>query len=318
MNLVMTLLSTRRPMPKARIREVVEAYRLAPSDEAFDRMFERDKDELRELGVPLVTEDVTAAWDDEPGYRIHLRDYALPQIDFAPDELAVLGLAARAWSQATLAGPAAEALRKLRAGGLEPDGEAFIGIEPRLATTEPAFAPLLEAITRRRPVAFGYRRSGAGEVGDRHVQPWGLTNWHGRWYLTGNDTDRGAPRVFRLSRIVDPVRADGPPGGYRIPEDHDGPAMIRTSAPAPASAAADLLVRDGSGHLLRRSAGRAPGAAPSGWSRLSLPYADLLATAQELASFGASVRVLGPADLVVEVRARLSAAASAHAPGGPR
>ena len=224
MNLVMTLLYTRRAMPKARIREVVEAYRLAPSDEAFDRMFERDKEELRELGVPLVTEDLTAAWEDEPGYRIHQRDYALPQIDFAPDELAVLGLAARAWSHATLAGPAAAAVRKLHASGVESDGEAFIGIEPRLATSEPAFGPLLDAITTRNPVAFDYRRPAAdAPVATRHVHPWGLTNWRGRWYLTGHDTDRLAP-VFRLPDQR-AVRTEGTAGSYDIREPRR-PAMI--------------------------------------------------------------------------------------------
>ena len=316
MNLVMTLLYTRRAMPKARIREVVEAYRLAPSDEAFDRMFERDKEELRELGVPLVTEDLTAAWEDEPGYRIHQRDYALPQIDFAPDELAVLGLAARAWSHATLAGPAAAAVRKLHASGVESDGEAFIGIEPRLATSEPAFGPLLDAITTRNPVAFDYRRPAAdAPVATRHVHPWGLTNWRGRWYLTGHDTDRLAPRVFRLSRISGAVRTEGTAGSYDIPANHDGPAMIRTSAREPVSAFALLLVREGAGHELRAQCTHAVGSAPTGWSRLQLPYADPAVAANALAAYGASVRVLDPPELVEAIREGLAAVLAAHPNG---
>ena len=64
----------RRPLSRARIRETVEQYRLAARDEAFERMFERDKDELRELGIPLVTEEISAGWEAEPGYPIHQRD----------------------------------------------------------------------------------------------------------------------------------------------------------------------------------------------------------------------------------------------------
>ncbi|HEX6917716.1 MAG TPA: WYL domain-containing protein, partial [Phycicoccus sp.] len=154
LNLVLVLLYTRRPLAKAQIRSLVPQYGQSASTEAFERMFERDKDELRELGIPLVTEDIDAAWDDEPGYRIHQREYALPDLHFEPDELAVLGLASRTWAQATLAGPAAQALRKLRAAGVERDVDALIGIEPRLRTSEPAFDAVKDAVVRRVPVAF--------------------------------------------------------------------------------------------------------------------------------------------------------------------
>ena len=132
LNLVLVLLYTRRPLTKAQIRRTIEAYAAAPSAEAFDRTFERDKDELRELGIPLVTEVVSAGWDDEQGYRIDQREYALSDIAFERDELTVLGLAARAWAQASLGGAATQALRKLRATDVERDEESLIGIEPRL------------------------------------------------------------------------------------------------------------------------------------------------------------------------------------------
>ena len=86
LNLVLCLLYTRTPLPKSSIRQTVPQYAAAATDEAFDRMFERDKDELRDLGIPLVTEELTTVWEDELGYRIDQRDYALPEIDFEPDE----------------------------------------------------------------------------------------------------------------------------------------------------------------------------------------------------------------------------------------
>src|SRR6478672_13211579 len=252
LNLVLCLLYTRRPLPKSKIREVVPQYGAAVSDEAFDRMFERDKDELRELGIPLVTEETSSIWEDETGYRIDQREYALPDIAFEPDELAVLGLASRTWAHASLAGPAAQALRKLKAAGIERDGDSLIGIEPRLRTTEPAFEPVKDAVVGQRTIAFGYRTGGAGEVNARTVQPWGLASWHGRWYLTGFDLDRDAPRVFRLSRIDGDVTEVKKAQPYAVPADHRAQEMIRTTVGEQASRDAVVRVRAARGNSLRR------------------------------------------------------------------
>ena len=158
MNLTMCLLATRRALPKARIRRMVEGYH-DQSDEAFDRMFERDKGELRELGIPLVTEELDGLFEDEPGYRIDRRDYALPPIELTADERAVVGLATRMWSHAAMAPSAAAAWRKLAAESTDDDGGAdpFVGIEPSLGGSEPAFAALQEAATQGRSVRFSYR-----------------------------------------------------------------------------------------------------------------------------------------------------------------
>ena len=110
-----------------------------------------------------MTEDIDPLHEDEPGYRIHQREYALPDISFEPDELAVLGLASRTWAQASLAGPAAQALRKLRAAGVERDVDALIGIEPRLRTTEPAFDAVKDGVLRRLPLRFAYRSADSSE-----------------------------------------------------------------------------------------------------------------------------------------------------------
>ena len=152
LNLVIALLSTRMPLSKARIRAAVPQYHGTASDEAFDRMFERDKDELRELGIPLVTSVIDPVFDDELGYRIDKREYALPEISFEPDEVAALSLAARTWTRASLAGPAASALRKLRAAGVTMDDSSLVGIEPVVRTTEEAFEPLRRAVRDRRAV----------------------------------------------------------------------------------------------------------------------------------------------------------------------
>ena len=86
LNLVICLLSTRRPLSKAQIRSAVPQYGESTSMDAFERMFERDKDELRDLGIPLATTHADPLFDDEVGYRIDRDAYALPEVTFEPDE----------------------------------------------------------------------------------------------------------------------------------------------------------------------------------------------------------------------------------------
>ncbi|MEO8556203.1 MAG: WYL domain-containing protein [Actinomycetota bacterium] len=307
LNLVICLLYTRMPLSKAKIRDAVPQYGNTASDEAFDRMFERDKDELRQLGVPLVTEPLDAFFDDEPGYRIDRREYALPEISFAADELAVLGLASRAWAQASLAGPAAQALRKLKAAGVERDDASLIGLEPRVRTVEPAFENAKNAVLARIPVSFSYRAAGSGEATTRHVQPWGIASWHGRWYLTAFDTDRGAPRVFRLGRIDGEVTFEGEPASYEVPAGHEPKAMISNMAVERDPQPAVLRVRAGAGHSLRRRA-RAVEDADGTWGRLDIDFTDTEAFSQEISSFGPDVVVDTPSALRESVIRRLTGA----------
>ena len=218
LSLVVCLLSSNRYLTATQIRAAVPGY--PDSFDAFKRMFERDKDELRELGIPLET-GVSAAADDEPGYRISRQAYELPEIRLEPDEAAVLGLAARVWRRAELAGAAQGALLKLRAAGIDAEDTIQPGIEPRLQTGEAAFGPLWEAVRDRRPVSFGYRGAGRSSSQQRSLEPWGVVNRHGRWYVAGLDTDRAGTRVFRLSRIDGPVTFGGPAGTVTVPPGTD-------------------------------------------------------------------------------------------------
>jgi predicted DNA-binding transcriptional regulator YafY len=130
-------------------------------------MFERDKENLRELGIPVVTGRASAWFEDEIGYRIDRDSYALPEIDFTAEEMAVLGLASRVWQQASLAGPAARAWSSCGALGVDTEDGSLVGVEPRVRTTEPAFQPLYAATRDRAEVTFTYRKP-SGEVGERH------------------------------------------------------------------------------------------------------------------------------------------------------
>ena len=310
LNLVIALLYTRRPLTKDAIRQAVRPYTEAPNDEAFDRMFERDKDELRELGIPLRAEPIDILFEDEIGYRIDKREYELPDLHFDADELAVLGLASRAWQQASLAGPAAAAMRKLEALDISPDVESVVGLEPRIRTSEPAFDAVKDAVMTRRAITFTYRAAGR-ESAVRHVQPWTVTNRRGHWYVAGFDTDRDAPRVFRLSRIEGPVRLVGKPGAYEVPGDHDTSALIERTERTPDWAPAVLRVRAGRGHSLVRRA-RTVGVIDETWQLIDIEYADPGVLADEVASFGADVLVEKPDELRERVMARLRGAYEAQ------
>src|SRR3954463_11918151 len=192
LNLVICLLHTRSYLTADRIHELVAGYDDAPTDEAYKRMFERDKEDLRDLGIPLET-GTNSAFDEEPGYRIARRDYALPEITLEPDEAAAVGLAARMWSSAALGAAATRALRKLEAAGVElaPLPE---GLQPRLEASGAAFPLLAEAVHDGRVVTFGYRTGSGTEQSSRSVEPWGVVWWHGRWYLVRPHPGRGAGR----------------------------------------------------------------------------------------------------------------------------
>jgi proteasome accessory factor B len=306
LSLVVCLLSANRYLTAAQIREAVPGY--PDSFEAFKRMFERDKDELRELGIPLET-GANSSSEDEPGYRISRQAYELPEIRLEPDEAAVLGLAARVWRRAELAGAAEGALLKLRAAGIEAEDITQPGIEPRLQTGEAAFGPLWEAVRDRRAVTFSYRGAGRSEAQQRALEPWGVVNRNGRWYVVGQDTERGEQRVFRLSRIEGPVHFTGAAGAVVVPDGADVRAAVRAwDFEPPPQRAGVLRVRHGTGHSLRRHAVAAAPADQPGWDTVEVPYSDTGWWSEHLASFGADVVVLEPPDLREAVISRLKGA----------
>ncbi len=305
-NLVICLLSTRRFLTAAQIAMTVPGYEHNADDprehEAFQRKFERDKAELRELGVPLET-GTTSIFDPEPGYRIAQRDYALPEIRLEPDEAAAVGIAARLWRHAGLAAAASSGLTKLRAAGIDVDPQATLGVEP-VVTVEPSFEPLTAAIRDRQGVTFRYRTPEDDDAVTRRLQAWGVVCWRGRWYVVGHDLDRRAERCFRLSRIVGKVGRTGPTDAYRPPEGVDLISYVaRWSGPVDRTKRATVLVRPGRGAGVRRFAENATPV--EGGDRVELRYADPDSLARWLVGYGADVVVLEPPEIRDRVVSRL-------------
>jgi len=301
LGLVVCLLSTRRYLTAEQIRAAVPGY--PEAEELFKRMFERDKEDLRDLGVPLET-GVNHPFDEETGYRIRRQAYELPELHLEADEAAVLGLAARVWQRAELAGAAAGALLKLRAAGMD-SAAAQQDIEPRLGTPEPAFGPLWEAVRDRRPVTFSYRGAGRSEPGRRELEPWGVVNRKGHWYVAGWDRGRQATRVFRLGRIAGPVKFCGPSGSVKVPAGADVRELVRDWGVPSRDHTAVLRVRSGTGQGLRRDAASVTPAVSPGWDEVTTQFGDVGWFADYIAWFGPDVVVIDPPDLREAVIARL-------------
>lgn len=196
LNLTAVLLDTPRPLSAEELRQKVDGY--PPPGSAFHRTFERDKDDLRVLGIPLRVERVPATDPPVDGYRIAADDYYLPDPGLDPDELAALHLATLAVRMDGLTDQ--EAIWKL--GGLGADDPTLAqapadpaGTVVANLPTDPALIPIFQAISEKRAVRFLYRDT------ERLVEPWRLDFHRGRWYLTGYDRARQGERNFRLDRI---------------------------------------------------------------------------------------------------------------------
>jgi proteasome accessory factor B len=313
LNLVIALVNSPRYRTAQWIREKVAGYADAPTEEAFFRTFERDKQELRELGIPLQTPP-----DHQDGYRIPPVDFALPALSFTPAEAAALALAGRLWETTALATAGSGALRKLRdavpgadrvgtgdatsagvAGREGQEAAAATLLQPRVRTSDPAFAPLYAAVRARRAVTFDYRKNPSGPVEHRQLQPWGLVSFRGRWYVIGHDVDRAERRTFRLSRIAGSVKAVGRAGAVTPPDGIDLLGEVAATVERPADRTATVRVRPGRAAGLRRSAlASRESADVPGWDRVTIPLGHLWDTARRIAANGPDVVVEEPADLV--------------------
>jgi len=197
------------------------------------------------------------------------------------------------------------------------DPQATLGVEP-VVTVDPAFGPLTGAARDRRAVTFSYRVPEVDEPSTRRLEPWGVVCWQGRWYVVGHDRDRGAPRCFRLSRIVGDVRAVGRPDAFRPPAEVDLISHVARSGPAPRTGRATVTVRPGKAAGLRRWAVEAlPG--PDG-DRLTVPYGDVERLAATIVGYGPDVRADGPPELREAVIQQLKEVVARHEalpPSGP-
>ncbi|QHN26423.1 WYL domain-containing protein [Gordonia pseudamarae] len=220
LNLVICLLHAPQFVTAEYIRKNVTGYASSASGTSFKRMLERDKMNLRENGIPVVT-GLTP--EGEEGYRIDPATYSLPEITLDVQEAAAVAMAVAFWKVPEVAALSRTAMLKLEAAGIDLPDDVFADIETtagRTADAEPVLAALVRAIDTGRAVTFEYRAGSTAAPTSRTLEPWGVVTHRGHWYVVGHDRTRKATRTFRLSRLSD-VEPIGKDGSVAIPEGVD-------------------------------------------------------------------------------------------------
>jgi proteasome accessory factor B len=216
-NLLAALSQTRRPLPLREIRKRVPGY---GEGEAGRRAFERDKEQLRELGFDLSV--IALGPGREASYQLRPEDWTMNELDLEPDEAAALAVAAQV---ARLEGEGDDPGMRVagRLSGFLPDV-----IDPsfsaHLGSATPLHGAVSDAMARHRRLRFSYRPP-SGDAELREVEPYGLVLRNGRWYLVGRDVDRDATRNFRLDRIDGQPEA-GEQGAFERPEGFDPASVV--------------------------------------------------------------------------------------------
>ena len=186
LNLISALLSTERPLSRHEIRERIPgAY--SESDESFRRTFERDKDELRALGLPISLEKILGTDPPLEGYRIHKSDYEADHPSLEGDEIAALHLAS---NLIRLQGDDIDSTFYKMGGVLKEKPSALSEIP-----TERLMELCMQALHEHQSIFFKYKNE------RREVNPYRLVFSGGRWYLIAHDNNREGIRHFRLDRI---------------------------------------------------------------------------------------------------------------------
>lgn len=295
MNVLFTLMSTQQFLTRAQIKDALDDYRTL-SDQAFERKFERDKEDLRELGVPIEMGSHDPLGPPE-GYRINRSAIELPHIEVTPEESAVIGLAGTVWQNTAMSRSVTTAIAKLKSVGIGVDTSTLVPASTQIFVDEEDFDTFVDAAHRRREVTFDYSDV-RGAISARRVQPWGLLSWRGHWYVGGQDVDRGEPRLFRLSRILGQAMFASEAGAFEPPEGAS--ASVRDIATMMFGGDPDrvaiLDVSEGRCQYLRRHAGSCgPGA--NGRDRLEVPFSRIEELVGEIISQGSDVQVIEPDDL---------------------
>lgn len=227
LNLMIALSSTSRPVSREELRTwLLDQYGADQSPEAFEKMFERDKDELRGMGIPIET--VLNAHNEVAGYRIENSKLKMTELNFNKAEIAVLNMAAAFWASANASSPTRSAILKLEAttGAILKQSPSVMAVGTQFH--EGLIGDLLEAVREQRVVSFDYTRSDGTQL-RRFVSPWGVVSREGHWYLVGFDEDRRDERVFRLSRIHGSVQREDQTSNP-APKDVDLARLIGTAA----------------------------------------------------------------------------------------
>ncbi len=299
-NLTVALLETRRPVTFDELRRRT-GYYPQPDAASARRMFERDKDTLRAMGIPVETRQDFGM--DDPGYLIDRARYELRDVDLDAEEVAALALAV------DMLGPDVGALPLAKVAARAPDPAPLAAPPARVGlpvTDVDVFAP---AIVDRRTVRFTYRTAD-GRTGERTVDPYGVVRRRRAWYLVGRDHDRDGARGFRADRMLGEVRTIGPEGAFDVPSGLDLGSVV--SGPDVVPVDVTLRVRSEGTWEVTARGGTDVGDTGDGGRRMHLRDVDPIRDRAWLLGVAPDATVEEPAELQATLRTALTRVVEAH------
>ena len=302
-NLTIALLATKRYLTKSEIFRTVEGYE--GSAETKERMFERDKDDLRNLGIAIDVGSFDPLFSDEAGYRIKSENYQLDLGEITPTEISLLSLAAEAWQGAALEDAAQSAILKLSSIGVPADPIDIPGLSPKLSNSSTDLVVVTDAIAHSNYLHFDYLSSSL-EAQERTIVPIALSNRSGFWYVSGVDQEIQEVRTFRLDRIIGAIEVLKNKSAFEFPADFDFD-LVNVTAP---NRLAVVDVRKGKGHALRTLSESTKDLGE--WDQIKVPIHSIQTLAAEILWHGEDVFVHQPTDLREYIVEQLQALVANH------
>jgi proteasome accessory factor B len=307
-NLTIALLATKRYITKSEIFRTVDGYE--GSAESKERMFERDKDDLRNLGIEIEVGSFDPLFEDEAGYRIKPDRYQFQLGDINSQEISLLSLAAEAWRGAALDGTALTALRKLHAMGIESDIESIPDLAPHANIQDKNLQIAISAITSKQKISFAYLGEDLSAQ-ERKIAPYAVTSRYGHWYLYGFDLEKEAVRSFRLDRLASDIKVEGKTGAFEVSSDFNLAALSSTSEEA--KTALLYLRTDRALALRSRSKPATKASEIAGWDLVEIKYRDQERFIEEVLWYGEDAVLIEPHSVQAEIIARLESGVKRYA-----
>ena len=283
-NLTLALLASKRYLSKAEILRIIPGYEGSP--ETKERMFERDKDDLRGLGIQIDVNNFDPLFEDEQGYLIKSDSFQFAENEFTKEELLLLTMAANLWHDSAVEIDSQNALLKIQSlsGPVEND----MTTTPTLRITEDwqLLVSIFTAVQNKQILEFSYRGK------RRQVNPYGLYSSNGFWYLIASEIN--VIKSFKLVRIEGEVDSIGEKDAFEKPDNFNVGNFLKEESNS-VSLVSKLQVRKGAALSLRNKF--AVKDLDSEWDLISIPYTNEQELLEMVLWHGTDLKLIEPAIL---------------------
>ena len=283
-NLTLALLASKRYLSKAEILRNIPGYEGSP--ETKERMFERDKDDLRSLGIQIDVNNFDPLFEDEQGYLIKSDSFQFAENEFTKEELLLLTMAANLWHDSAVEIDSQNALLKIQSlsGPVEHD----MTTTPTLRITEDwqLLVSIFTAVQNKQILEFSYRGK------KRQVNPYGLYSSKGFWYLIAFEIN--VIKSFKLVRIEGEVDLIGEKDAFEKPVNFNVGNFLKEESNS-VSLVSKLQVRKGAALSLRNKFTVKD--LDSEWDLMDIPYTNEQELLEMVLWHGTDLKLIEPAAL---------------------